>query len=402
MSKKTLINLSIVLVVLVVLALIQHWGKTSRRPVKADIGETLLEGVDINTIAQISITQGSNTVELAKQEGKWVVKSLFNYPADFGKLAEELRKLAEVKSGKPVRSGNVALSEFGLDDKTRKKVVFSSESGETLASIEIGARREGSRQAGWSNQHFVRLGGKDVILLVDHDFYAFSDDSTDWIDDELLNVPSDDVISVKVSGMELKADGSEWKLADLDEETEEMESYEADKLRRALSYLNCSSIADPAKSDAELGFDKAVTYVAHTKDGFTYHVTLGGKADDGRYVRLAVEYTKPEPPAKPEEEDKDKQDEYKKKLEEYKKEVADNRKKADELNQKFSGWTYIISNYDADDMLLTRDKLVKKKEKPEEEKSEEDKSKKEENSKKDETAAKENSKTDSDSADSKK
>ncbi|MCF7848061.1 MAG: DUF4340 domain-containing protein [Kiritimatiellales bacterium] len=329
MNKKKLIGLAVALAVLVLLALVQQGGKLPKSVEKTKkIGETMLEGIDLNAVAKVGISQGSNSVELAKQEGKWVVKSLFNYPADFPKLAEGLRQLAQVKSGSPVRASNVDPSEFGLDDDA-KMVVLSSAAGETLASLEVGARREASREAGWANQHFVRLGGNDAVLLVDHDFREFAESSNDWIKRELLNIPSDDVVSVKVSGMELKVDGADWKLVGLNEETEELQNSEADKLRRALSFLNCTSVADPAKSDKDLGFDSPVEYVAETKSTNTCTVVIGGEADGGRYARITAS--------------------------------------DEELNKKLSGWTYIISNYDADDMLLTRDKLVKEKEKPAEE-----------------------------------
>jgi len=339
MNKKKLIGLSVALVVLVLLAVVQQRGKLPNRSAKTKIGETLLEDIDLNAVSKVGITQGSNTVELAKREGTWVVGSLFNYPADFSKLAESLRQLAQVKSGSPVRSGNVDPSEFGLDDEARM-IVLSSAADETLASLEVGARREASRTAGWANQHFVRIGGNDAVLLVDHDFRAFSETSNDWINRELLNISSDEVSSVKVSGMELKVDGADWKLVGFNEETEEFQSSEADKLRRALSFLNCTSVADPAKSDKELGFDAPVKYVAETTSTNTCTVLIGGEAEDGRYARISAS--------------------------------------DEELNKKLAGWTYIISNYDADDMLLTRDKLVKEKEKPMEEEKPAEESKEEE------------------------
>jgi hypothetical protein len=132
-------------------------------------------------------------------------------------------------------------------------------------------------------------------------------------------------VSVKAGDVELKEDAGEWKLADLDEEKEEFQSSEANKLRMALQYLNCTTVADPAMSDAELGFTNAVVYTASTTNK-TYTVTVGGEADDGRYIRLEGDVPK-----------------------------------------KLTGWTYVISNGNAGDFLIGREQLVKEKEPPDEE-----------------------------------
>ncbi|MDH3982062.1 MAG: hypothetical protein OES84_04085, partial [Kiritimatiellaceae bacterium] len=76
---------------------------------------------------------------------------------------------------------------------------------------------------------------------------------------------------------------------------------------------------DPAKSDAELGFTNAVVYTASTTNQ-TYTLTIGGKADNGRYIRFAGD-----------------------------------------VPEKLNGWTYLVNNSDAGDFIIPRSKLVKEK-----------------------------------------
>jgi hypothetical protein len=79
-------------------------------------------------------------------------------------------------------------------------------------------------------------------------------------------------------------------------------------------------------------------------------------------VRLSVNYTRPAPPAEPADKDKAKQEAYSKELNEFNNTTAANAATADKLNARLSKWTYVISSYSADNLLIPRDKLVKAKE----------------------------------------
>lgn len=317
MNGKKLIGMLAALVVLVGIASLQKQRVRKNRPVHANAQATLLQGVDLNQIDRLEIAEDSNTVSLAKQAGKWVVRSLYDYPADFGKLADALRAAADVKLGRPVRAANVEESEFGLD--AAMSIAVKS-GGQDAATLEVGTRRAASDAAGWSNQRFVRKGNAGDVYLVDYDFRPFVADASDWIETELLHVRSSDIVSVKVGDVELHSVGDTWTLADLDETTEELESSEANRLRMALQYLNCTAVADPAGSDAELGFTNAVVYTASTTNK-TYTVAVGGETEEGRYLRLAGD-----------------------------------------VPEQLKNWTYVVGSYKANDFLITRDKLVKPRE----------------------------------------
>ncbi len=313
MNNRKLIGMAVALAVLAGLAAVQQNRAKTRRPAAG--GTTLLQGLELNAIDGLRIAEGGNTAELVKKDGRWVVASLFDYPADFARLADALQAAVEVETGAPVRASNIDDAEYGLD--AAKSIVLSS-GGQQALSIQVGARREAS--SGWANQRFIRRGGAADIYLVDYDFQPFSNASADWIDTDLLNVSSADIVSVRVGDVELQAVSNHWVLADLDAAAEELETSEAGKLRRALQYLNCTTVADPALPDPELGFTNAVVYTASTSNQ-TYTVSVGGEAEDGRYVRFSGD-----------------------------------------VPDRLKDWTYVLSDYDADDFLIARDKLVKEKE----------------------------------------
>jgi len=360
MTGKKTIGMMVVLVALVAVAVMQQKGGRSALVNKSNPDATLLQGIDLNAITEVEIMEGTNRVVLLKKDGKWGVGSLYGYPVDFDKLAKAMRSAAQVKLGKPVRAGNVEVSEFGLDEKARKVVLKAGEA--TVATLGIGASREASDIAGWANQHFVRKEDSDAIYLVDYDFRPFSETPEDWIEQQILNVRSDDIVAVKSGDVDLKLDGADWKLVGLDEATEEFQSSEANKLRMALQYLNCKSIAETSKSDADFGFTNAVVYAAQTEDGFTYTATLGGEIEGDRYARFAVAYAKPTAPpapannAKPED-----KDDYQKRLDAFNATCDTHAKKTTDLNAKLAGWTYIIRSIEAADFLIGRDKLAKEK-----------------------------------------
>jgi len=352
MNGKKLIGMAVALVLLAGIAAIQKNKFRHAHTPSAPPRKTLLEGIDLNAVSGLEVAKGSNSVALTKEEGTWKAKDLSGYPVDFKKLANAIRAMAEVKTDEPVRAGNVAESEFGFGKEDQRTIVLKS-AGETVATVEVGAHRNPSDTARWASQYFVRIKGEPAIYLVDYDFRPFSATPEDWIDRQILNVRPDDIVSVKSGDVELKLDGTDWTLADLDPEKEEFQSSEANKMRSALQYLRCESIADSAKSDAELGFTNAVEYVAQTRDGFTYTATLGGKAKDGeRYARFFVAYAKPEAPT----------DADKKTLEEFQKTCDANAKKAADLDAKLKLWTYRISNTKAQNLTIPRSQLVKEKE----------------------------------------
>lgn len=364
MTVKKLIGMALALILLVTVAILQHHGGKS--PSANDSGKqsTLFEGIDLNTVSAIDVENGSNSVALVKPDGKWTIASLFGYPADFGKLANTIRSAAQAKLGSPVRAGNVDESEYGLGADAKKIVLKAGD--KILATIVVGATRKGSDSAANTREYFIRRNDDPSIYLVDYDFGSFSNTAEDWMDKQLVSVRSGDLVEVKTDDIDLQQDGTTWKLADLDPATEDFQTPVANRLRSGLRYLTCDSVADPSQTDEKLGFDAPAHYTARTRDGFTYSVTLGAAKDDkGRYVRMAVDYEKPEPPVAPADDAEQAQkDEYKQKLDAYNAATAANAKKAKELTARWSHWTYVIDTYTANSFAIPRSELVKAKTPP--------------------------------------
>lgn len=355
MNQKKLIVTAAALAVLAIVAVMQRSGKNG--PAKQGGETTLLQDIDLNAIDKIELSENTNSVTLVKKDGIWVVSSLHEYPVNFDKLARALRALSAVEMPSPQRAANIDEAEFGLGEPAKGLTLKAAE--KELIDIKIGARREaGSSAGGWANQMFISIGD-EAIYLVDYDFRPFSGSSSDWIKRDLISERPEDIVALKSGNLELKADAGTWTLVGLDSENEELQQSVADNLRRALQFLNCSDIANPAKSDEELGFDQAESFSATTRSGIVYSLQLGKETGSGRYVRIAASYEKPKPPVKPEEEDQ--QEQYEAERATYEAAVASNTAKVAELTKKLSNWTYVINSYNANNMTTTREQLVKDK-----------------------------------------
>lgn len=361
MNSKKLMGMAMAFVVLSGMAVLPKKG-TGRSLSAAGGSERLLAGIDLNAVSALEVIRGTKAVHLIKQNGRWQAADLSGYPVDFKKLAESIRSLAAVKLGPPVRPKNGTAAEFGFDKPPRRVVLKSGET--VLAAVEIGARREADGGAGYSRQCFVRKAGDDSVYLVDYDFHPFLVEPEQWIDRQIINVAAAEVVSVRVGALELKLDGAEWTVTGLDAETEELLPSEANRSREALQYINAKTVADKTMSDAALGFDHSVNYVAQTRDGCTYTVTFGDEIDRARYARFAVSYTRlPEPHVPVDAASADQQAAFVPSLETYHKACQATEKKVEDLNAKWVGWTYLISASDAADCLPIRETMVKKKRK---------------------------------------
>lgn len=350
MNRNQLIGMLLTLGVLT--GVVIHQKKDTNRDLEVGKSDKmLLAGIDLNAVNGLEVSLGTNGVHLVKKDGHWLAADLSDYPVDFDRLAQAVRAAANVKLGRPVRSGNMDEAEFGFGPESRR-ITFKTGS-KTMATLEVGAQRAAANEADWSEQYFIRQAGDDAIYLADYNFRPFSAKEVDWIDQLLMDVHAQEIVSVQAGALQFKLEDNNWSLAGLDAEKEELQSAEANKSRSALQYVRCQTIADKHLSEAELGFDQPEKYVAETKDGFAYSVLLGAETAGDRYARFSVSYTRPAGPS---------DDASQTAKEAFNKSCNDNEAKAAKLNGRLTGWTYVISASKAAEMLPDREKLVKTKE----------------------------------------
>lgn len=348
-----------------------------------NMGSKLLGDFDINTVSAIRITVGSNTLNVARTGEIWTVKERGDYPANFGSLADLLRKLADLKITKPVVAGPSRLPVLELvpPDKQGPGALLELKdtSGKTVKSLLLGAKHMQQSSGGpmgessYPDGRYVMVDGKtESIALVADALTQVEPKAEDWINKDWFKIEKHKSISVVTTNatnnwkLSRDTEAGEWKLANLSTN----EQYDTSKGSSVTSALSWPSFNDVAVNKAPdvTGLDKPlVTATLESFEGFTYTAKVGQKvgSEDNYYFQIAVagNFPKERTPGKDEKpEDKDKLDkEFKEQL----------KKKEEKLKteQAFQKWTYIMSKWTIDPLLKERkDLLVEKKDeaKPEE------------------------------------
>ena len=340
MTTKNLAVLGTAAVVLGGVAWYCNSGRTVRAP--SIVGESILPAFDVADVAGIEIG-GAKKLKLVAGDKGWTIQTLYGYPADVTKIRENLLKLTELKVGQ-VANGRKIASPATVD--------IQNAAGKSLAALPIGEthnakpRGQAAMYGGGSypDGRYVEYKGKTVLVKDTLD--AFDGDPKKWADTRIASVTASDVTTVTFTQgkdtVKLARKDSSWTLEGLGAK-EELDTSKTYSLDSALSYLDFTDIADPKKTDAELGFTTGAVYSVTLKNGRSYTAKVGGKNGSDRWVRLSAAFKAVGTNAT---------------------ENAASEKAVKEFNEKVGRWTYAVSSYSADNMTKKRADLVKAKEEP--------------------------------------
>ena len=318
MTTKNLIGLAATAVLLGGAAYLLNSGSKPSAP-KLN-GQRIIPELDVPAVAKIQIGE---KLSLSAGPDGWTVDSLFGYPADKDKIAENLLKLADLTVGQVARGRTI---DHPLT------VTLKDSAGNDLAALALGdthSRKVTGQMAmygggSYPDGRYVAFEGETV--LVKDTLEAFDGDVKQWCNTRIASIPSSDVKAVRFAhgaeSVELtKGTNSTWVLKGLTAK-EELDTSKTYSLDSALSYLDFNAVADPKLTEAELGFKTGYVYTVTYKDGSNTVkrvATVGNKVKDGsdRYFKLDD-----------------------------------------------SKWVFTISSYSAENMMKSRKDLVKAKEEP--------------------------------------
>ena len=324
-------NLNILIGAAVVLGVAAYFVGSGSKPSAPKLnGKAILPDLNAADVARIEI---GGKLTLAAGDKGWVVETLHGYPASRDKIAENLLKLTELKVGQVARGRKLG---------AETAVTLKDASGKAIAELKLGDThsKKATGQAamyggGYPDGRYLEFAGETVLVKDTLD--AFDGDAKKWCETRIASIPSSDVTAVSFrQGDEFveleKGTNSTWVLKGLGPK-EELDTSKTYSLDSALSYLDFNSVADPALTEAELGFATGAVYTVTVKEGSNTvkrvaHV--GNKVKDGtdRYFRL------------------------------------DDGK-----------WVFAISSYSAENMMKKRSDLVKAKEEPKKEEPKSDEGK---------------------------
>lgn len=366
MSRKTL---AILFVVFAVLCALSVWLNLRTKPITPQgpfPGDNLLAGLDLNRVTAFAVFTAGQTTRVVRKEQGWVVASRYDYPADFKRIVEQLRSLADVKVGQVVRADPSDLAEFGLGPDQATVIQLYDSMGNTQATVRIGNPREGSREGrivGLPEGLYVQVD-TGPVLIVDMPLgvsYGWTDN---WMQREALNVPADSIQRVEVKKQDESyvvnvTQPGTYELVGI-ASNETLEAFTVSRLVRALSPLTIMDIADPSEMTNDLGFVDGVETIYTCKQGEEYRVQVGNQRiqGGGRYVRIRASYQRP---PTPEHFDgvEDGSEEFQHKLQEFEKDCAAREQKIQEQNRQFEKWTYVVADYLAGNFTFSRSDLVR-------------------------------------------
>ncbi len=346
MSKKTLMVLAVLAVVLA--AALWKSGKTATRPTAGREGDRqpLLSGVDMGTLSRIEIQEGSSTTHLEKAEGGWCVAEQENAPADINRLRDMMRSLDEMKRGQVAEAGDAHLAEYGLadgGDAAPLKITLKHGNGTTVLSL--GKMRESQRNDNYwgpPGGRYARVDGGPVLLLKE-DVRMAQAGSDLWWDRSLIALEPESIRKMAVQAeaesyvLERQTNGV-VSLAGLgDGESTHMEA--ANRLLGALRSLRAEKRM-PAATEWGDAFANAATVQADV-EGATYRIQLGKASPDkgeGRPIRIEIEVASGATP--------------------------EQQAVAAAAAKKSSGRTFLIPVYQADSLTLKRSDLIQQSPEP--------------------------------------
>ena len=385
MKPKTMLFLVIILGILIGVSLIITTMQTPSVTKKSRMGGELLENLPVNDIASVTIQSDEGTVQLGKVDDKWVVKSRYNYPVDFKKLIDFVKKWKEAKIGRSFKASEASLARMQLlppEESTAKEdekgimVTLKKDDDSVIANIITGKVRENDHRT--SGGQYVRINESDTVYLTDKNFKYMTKDSKGWLDKDLLDIKEEDVQKVaftsdegeKIYTIQREKKGEDAKLFNVPEGRTPKKS-EVSSVLRALSSLRIEDVENPSEKQTDKSkVDKMAFYLFNGKVYTLYPEKKFKNNEDVHCLRMEVTFQKPpeteikeeKPPEAPDdtvtpvpEEKTDEKADAEKKEEKTPEELA---YEAETDNKKLSGWTYVLAKWKYENFISNIEELL--------------------------------------------
>ncbi|MHC4146237.1 MAG: DUF4340 domain-containing protein, partial [Planctomycetota bacterium] len=289
MSNKKLTILAVVAVLMVLWATVQ--SRVSNRPKAAADGPVyLIQGLDPAGIGSIVLGTGEETVILKRRQGGFVVAGKDNYPAKTSEINSLISKCVEIKTSAFITDnpGNHEDLEV-TEEKARSVVKFMTPepNSAVLTGVVVGKTEELGQGT------YVRLLSSDSSISnrvhVASNVPWFSDGAANYLDQELISVTGDDILSATVSSpggnytLKKEGDGDDIVM----ENTPAGKKLKNSDASSVLTALTGLKFDDVKKTSSGLTFDRE--YVCRLKDSTVYTLKIA-KGEDKTYVTCAAEF----------------------------------------------------------------------------------------------------------------
>jgi hypothetical protein len=281
---------------------------------KPKLGEQIFSSLPINDVAAIYIDSKDESVSLKKGETVWVIEDRYNYPADFSKISDLVKKLKDVKSGRQFNISDETRARLALnspekteisEDQKGTRLTLKDKTNKVLTDVIIGKAREAT--AGHGGHYLVKVDS-ETVHLVDKSFRYIETKPGQWIEKKLIDIKPADLEQVVCKDPGEEKNIFVLKRPEKDKDPEFIEPSEdiagrttkkpkITSLFNALSGMRIEDVADPQLGNDKTGFDDARYLSYHLFDGTVYKIYLGNKKEgegDRYFFKVSVNYNPPE------------------------------------------------------------------------------------------------------------
>ena len=285
MKPKQVIVLSVIFGILALGILLKSWIRSAGGNAGAVQGDgVVLAECDPSKLERILIGRGSQapSVELAKENGIWKVKSLWNVKADPLKVEKLIQQLCSAR-GELRGSGKKLFADFGIQNTDAFSIKFFSAGSVLLQDLRIGTKQAGEsaffiRKAASENIYLVEVNVAELLGIFSASNGATSQGSF-WADLGLFHLDPEKVTKItlsllkgeektKVMGLERKIDAKDplknsWKFLSKDRTS----SPDPDKVLKFIVVMNSLRAQKAVDPGGKHGLEKPVWQLSVTEDG---------------------------------------------------------------------------------------------------------------------------------------
>ncbi len=286
LTKMTLIAGGLLLAVV----LMKNNGKSSEVALSSDAPVAPGLSSELNSVSGIKLTGASNTpiITLKRTDKGWVASSINGYGADVTKIRDYLIKLSEAKIREAKTANPASYAKLGVEDLTAvdaKGIMLELEGTKTPVKLILGS--------------IAGTGGQGVYLRKPDEKQSYLASGqirpeasvNSWIQAEITNIPVNRVQEVTItppSGDKLvvrkvKAEDPDWAVLNIPKGKELSSPSIGNQLAGTLDALRLESVLPAAQAEPVL----AQTYLARfvTFEGLVVNVTAWEKDSKG-YARF--------------------------------------------------------------------------------------------------------------------
>lgn len=374
MKTKTLVILLIILGILAGAGTLINRLKAPKRT-EGKLGAQILENLPVNEIVAVTIKTPNGIISLVKEKDLWVVANHFNYPGDFPKIIDLVRKLKETKIGRQFEASENTLTRLNLkepddpeskDEEKGVRVHLKGPKEKLFADVLLGKTRMTGGERSFPAGQYVMLGQDPKIYLINTDFSSFDRSPSGWLDKNLVNVKKDDVRKISFLNVEgkkiLYAFERPQKGKDLQpiifSPGSKIKTSALDRMSGALSSLGMENVVSPSTTPESIGMELTNLLEYHLFNGMIYRIYPGKTCSENDQCYLKLEVSYQEPPAEKKEEGKDEssntgKEALEKTPEEYTREAM-------QINDRLRPWIFILSRWQHNAFITDPNQLLDK------------------------------------------